>query len=502
MMRNAFFLLFLIVAGAAMGQSAMPPKFEFRGAWVATVNNIDWPSKPGLTVAQQKAEAIALLNLMEKNGMNAVIFQVRPASDAFYPSALEPWSRYLTGTPGQSPGYDPLQFWIEEAHKRLMEFHAWFNPYRVAQRASEPLASTHVAFKHPEWIVTYGGKLYFNPALPETREYIARVVKDVVSRYDIDAVHFDDYFYPYPVAGEAFPDAAQFAANPGHFGPGQLADWRRHNVDLTIQLLSKTIKETKPWVKFGISPFGVWRNNDKDPRGSATRGGVSNYDDLYADILKWLQNGWIDYVTPQLYWQIGHPAADFATLCNWWAANAFNRDVFIGHALYKIEANASVAEWKDPNQMPRQIELTRTVPGISGSALYSAVHLKRDLLGLQNRLQSDLYRTPALVPTMPWIDLTPPQSPGKLKKRGRKLVWSKPAFNNKLDEARSYIVYKTPVGERLNMADPRSIYAITTATKLHVAKRKGKKQKYEFRVSALDRLNNESSATQPQIIKW
>ena len=501
-MRKVLILLFCILSISGYSQNSVSPKFEFRAAWVATVNNIDWPSKPGLTIGQQEAEAITLLDLMVQNGLNAVIFQVRPAADAFYPSKLEPWSRYLTGTPGKDPGYDPLKFWIKETHKRHMEFHAWLNPFRVAQNADEPLSATHVAFKHPEWIIRYGGKLYFNPALDETRKFIADVVKDLVLQYDVDAIHMDDYFYPYPVAGEVFPDAIQFASNPRHFRPDQLEDWRRNNVDLTIQLIGKTIKETKPWVKFGISPFGVWRNIDKDTRGSMTRSGVSNYDDLYADVVKWLQYGWIDYATPQLYWQIGHPSVNFVTLIDWWSKNAFNRDIYIGHALYKIDANSNIPAWTDPNQIPRQIELTRETPGIQGSSFYSAIHLKRNLLGLQDKLQHKLYRHEALVPPMPWIDYMPPRTPVNFKKRGHKLKWEKPTFKDPMDEAKRYIIYKNKVGEKLSEADVRSIYTITEATEIKLERRKGKKEHFEFRITALDRLNNESSASTPVTVKW
>jgi len=483
-------------------QAQVPPKFEFRAAWVATVNNIDWPSKPGLSIKQQQEEAITLLDLMVKNGMNAVIFQVRPTSDTFYPSTMEPWSRYLTGTPGQDPGYDPLAFWIEESHKRQLEFHAWFNPFRIAQNANEPLSSAHIAFKYPQWVVKYGGKLYFNPALEETRDFIAAVVKDVVLHYDIDAVHFDDYFYPYPEQGAEFPDIDEFKRNPRHFGPNQLADWRRNNVDLTIQLLSQTIKETKPWVKFGISPFGVWRNSDKDPRGSMTRAGVTNYDDLYADILKWLKYGWIDYVTPQIYWQIGHPTADYKTLLDWWSQNSFNRDVYIGHALYKIDEKSSTPEWKQGTQIPQQIRLTRENPNIRGSVFFSANHLKRNLLGLQGSLQYDLYSKPALTPTMPWISPISPQTPVKFKKKGSKLVWEAPAYKNSMDYATRYIVYKNKVGEKFNPEDAHFIYTITPNMEVKLDRKKGKRSRYEFRVAALNRINNEGTATKPEIIKW
>ncbi|MCW0484237.1 glycoside hydrolase family 10 protein [Gaoshiqia sediminis] len=500
-MRTLFMLLSMFLMGCLSAQE-VPPKFEFRAAWVATVNNIDWPSKPGLSAAEQQQEAIDMLDLLKKHGMNAVIFQVRPASDAIYASKLEPWSRYLTGTPGKHPGYDPLQFWIDECHKRNMELHAWFNPFRVAQRVDEPLASNHIAFQHPEWIIAYGGKLYFNPALPETRQYIAEVVKDVVIRYDVDAIHFDDYFYPYPVAGEPFPDLITFNQTPRGFGPDQLNDWRRDNVDQTIQLLSKTIKETKPWVKFGISPFGVWRNQADDPRGSMTMAGNTNFDHLYADILKWQEKEWIDYATPQLYWQIGHPAVDFELLCNWWNENRNGRALYIGHALYKSESNSAIEAWRQADQLPRQIELTRQIKGIEGSAFYSAKHFNRDLMGFQDSLQQRLYKYPAIVPPMSWIDNKTPVQPQKFKKSGRKLKWKTREPSSETDKTDRFILYRNKVGEKFDPNDPRFILLITRSSSIRLEKGQGKKEKFEFRVSALDRLNNESKLTKPVTLKW
>jgi len=419
-MKPFYCLAFIVLTINLFAQN--PPKYEFRAVWVATVNNIDWPSKPGLTVSEQKEEAIAILDLNEKNRMNAVIFQVRPTSDSFYKSELEPWSRYLTGTPGKAPEpfYDPMQFWIEECHKRCMEFHAWLNPFRVSQNTKDALAGNHIAFKHPEWIVEYGDKLYFDPGLPQTREFVNQVVIDIVARYDVDAIHFDDYFYPYPLK-EDFPDDQSFIKYNRGFSANQKADWRRDNVDMIIRMLSASIKKTKPWVKFGISPFGVWRNQSDDPEGSPTKAGTTNYDHLYADILKWQKNGWIDYNLPQLYWQIGHPSVDFKILANWWAEHTYERATYIGHALYKIDANSTTPEWKDPKQMPAQIDLIRKIPELSGSAFYSSVHFKRNLLGLDKSLQEKLYQYPAIVPIMPWIDQQAPEMPDGFKKRGKKI---------------------------------------------------------------------------------
>ena len=384
----------------------LAPKREFRAVWVATVNNIDWPSKPGLSTDQQKKEVVDILNMHAKNGMNAIIMQVRPASDAFYKSELEPWSRYLTGVQGKAPEpfYDPLQFWVEECHNRNMEFHAWLNPFRVAQNAGEQLSSKHIAFKHPEWIVNYGGKLYFDPGIPQARDFVVKVVTDIVARYDVDAIHFDDYFYPYPLKDD-FPDQASFDQFNRGFSAGQKADWRRQNVDLMIQSLSENIKRTKPWMKFGISPFGVWRNKASDPDGSETTAGTTNYDHLYANILKWQKNGWIDYCLPQLYWQIGHPSVDFTGLSYWWAGHAYNRAMYVGHALYKLEGNSTVPEWRDPEQLVKQIQIVRQIRGLGGSAFYSSNHFKRDLFGFDQTLRNNLYKYTALIPRMPWIEI-------------------------------------------------------------------------------------------------
>jgi uncharacterized lipoprotein YddW (UPF0748 family) len=500
-MKLLWILFLLFFVGFSFGQNA--PKCEFRAVWVATVANIDWPSKPGLSTDQQKKEAIAILDMHAKNRMNAIIMQIRPASDAFYASELEPWSRYLTGTPGKAPSpfYDPLQFWIEECHNRNMEFHAWLNPFRVAQDASQPLASSHIAFQHPDWIVNYGGKLYFDPGLPQTREFVVKVVTDIVARYDVDAIHFDDYFYPYPLKDE-FPDGNSFDQYSRGFQTAKKADWRRDNVDITIKMLSESIKKTKPWVKFGISPFGVWRNKADDPNGSQTTAGTTNYDHLYADILKWQKNGWIDYCLPQLYWQIGNSSVDFLTLSNWWAEHAYNRAMYIGHAVYKLEANSAVPEWRDPNQLIRQIETIRQIPQLGGSAFYSSVHFKRDLFGFEKSLQEKIYQYPALVPAMPWIDNKAPLSPIKFRKKGHKLKWKEAKTENEMDKAMNYVVYLNPEGQKFDPKNPENIFTITRDKRI-VFKPNSRKllRKYEVRISALDRLHNESEITKVKVIK-
>ena len=498
-MKKSLLLISFLVAHLVL---LAQPKHEFRAVWVATVNNIDWPSKPGLTTEQQQKEAVKIITDSRNLNMNAIIFQVRPASDAFYPSVLEPWSRYLTGTPGKAPEpfYDPLQFWIDECHRQGLEFHAWLNPFRVAQNSNELLGGNHIAFQHPEWIVKYGNLLYFDPGLPQTREFVTRVVKDIVSRYDVDAIHFDDYFYPYPLAVE-YPDTVSFALHNRGFRKEDKADWRRENVDIIIKMLNDTIKATKPWVKFGISPFGVWRNKADDPRGSDTKAGATNYDHLYADVIKWQQNGWIDYLLPQIYWQIGHPQADFKVLANWWKDHAYNRGMYIGHAVYKIEAGSATPAWTRPGEIPNQIRMLRKTPGIEGSAFYSAKHFNRDLFGLQDSLRNSLYRKPAIVPPMKWIDNTPPQPVKKISKRGKKVKWKTENAERVMDKPNLFVVYGNEAGAVFNPNSYNNFWGVVKENELKFAPFNSKKKKYEVRISVLDRLNNESAPSKPVKIK-
>ncbi len=495
------FVFFSLFAALAVSAQPVCPKYEFRAAWVATVNNIDWPSSPGLSSEQQKKEAVDILDMHQDLGMNTIILQVRPAADAFYPSELEPWSRYLTGTPGKAPVpfYDPLKFWIDECHKRGMELHAWLNPYRVSQNVKEPLAGDHIAFGHPEWILKYGNKLYFDPGLPQTREFVARVVKDIVSRYDVDAIHFDDYFYPYPLA-EEFPDTASFKLYNRSFLNDDKAGWRRENVDMIIKMLNDTIKSVKPWVKFGISPFGVWRNKADDPMGSGTKAGTTNYDQLYANVIKWQEEGWIDYCLPQLYWKIGHPLVDFDLLANWWGNHAYGRAMYIGHGVYKSNPASSIKEWSLPGELPMQIQTIREIKGIGGSAFYSSKHFMRDLMGFQDSLKNHFYKAPALVPPMPWLDSIPPQPVRKIRKNGKKVKWKVPPALNEMDEPTRFFIYfneKVPSGTE----PPETFIVLLKGDKYKFERRNKRKKKYEVRISVLDRLNNESKPSKPIILK-
>lgn len=386
----------LLCAGQAFAQS----RYEFRGVWIATVDNIDWPKK-GTGTESQKAEFIRQLDLHRKNGMNAVIVQVRPAADAFYPSPYEPWSEWLTGTQGQAPVpyYDPLAFMIEEAHKRGMEFHAWLNPYRANfNTGAASIAPDHITRKHPEWFLTYGDKKYFDPANTEARQFVINVVQDIVKRYNVDAIHMDDYFYPYRIAGKEFPDAASYARSGSRLSKD---DWRRSNVDSIIKKLYTAIKKEKPLCKFGISPFSVWRNKDRDPDGSDSRAGVTNYDDLYANILLWLEKGWVDYVAPQLYLEIGHDRIAYEKLLDWWSRHSYGRHVYIGHGIYRVYESGRA--WKNPNELPNQIKLLRQTQNIQGSIFYSSKIFDSNPNGWNDSLQHNYYRTQALVPPMEWL---------------------------------------------------------------------------------------------------
>lgn len=375
-------------------QSAKP---EMRGVWVATVNNIDFPFKPTANSEIQKQEFIRLADMHKNNGMNTLVVQIRPATDAFYPSPYEPWSQWLTGVQGQPPVpyYDPLKFMIEETHKRGMEFHAWMNPYRAIFNVNtSSIAPSHITNVHPEWFLTYGDKRYFDPGNKDAQKYVTAVVRDVVSRYAIDAIHFDDYFYPYRIPGKEFPDAASYR----QYGNGMNKDdWRRSNTDSIIVMLSRAIKEENKKCQFGISPFGVWRNADKDPLGSNTKGGQTNYDDLYADILLWLRKGWIDYVAPQLYWEIGHPLADFETLINWWNDNTYGKNCYIGIGIYRAGTNAA---WRDKTQLPRQIEMLRSKPNINGMIFYNSNTFQKNPNGWNDSLRLNYFKDPAPTPAM------------------------------------------------------------------------------------------------------
>ena len=388
------FLMFSFSNGNAQ-EMATNPKNEFRAVWIATVANIDWPKNNIDNIEKEKADFIEILDTYKKLNYNAVIVQIRSVGDAFYPSELAPWSRYLTGKEGQAPNpyYDPLAWMITQAHARGFEFHAWMNPYRATMDLkTEILSPKHDFFKHPDWMIKYGGKYYYNPALPEVQNHLVAIVDEVVRNYDIDAIHFDDYFYPYKVKGEVFNDSAAFQKYNGGLS---IDDWRRSNVNNLVKCVSLSIKNIKPWVQFGISPFGVWRNKSVDPKGSETEAGQTNYDDLYADPMAWMENSWIDYLVPQLYWSLDHPKASYSKLLKWWSENSKNTAIYIGNGTYKINTDSD-KKWNNPNEIPNQIDITRTYKNIQGNVSFSAKSFVNKNKNVTQLLLDNQYKFPAL----------------------------------------------------------------------------------------------------------
>ena len=493
--RYVFLLFFLLLSLPLVAQHN---KREMRGAWIATVANIDWPSRAGLTAYEQRNEMRKMLDELAKSNINCIVLQIRPTADAFYPSTLEPWSYWLTGEQGKSPApfYDPLQFIIEEAHKRCIDVHAWLNPYRVLNSDDLSLLNKdHLYYKDPKLFVKYGGRYYFDPGLDETREFLNKVVKNIVERYDVDAIHFDDYFYPYPVGGQQFPDDESFKNNPRGFLPHQKDDWRRNNVNLVISELQKTIKDIKPWVEFGISPFGVWRNNDVDPRGSATKASIQNYDELYADILKWLNEGTIDYVVPQLYWEIGKKIADYEVLIKWWSENSYGKNLYIGLFASGLGVNRAAA-WQRPNELTRQLRMNKDYPAVDGSVFYSAKPFLRNPQGLVDSLQNNFYKYPAICPINRNIAGEPSAQPQNLRvlKDDKEiyLLWDSIEDDGGC-EAAYYVVYAFKGKKVGDMNNPVNIITRTTETCLDLTKLGQKfNGHYTFVVTAINRYKHES----------
>ena len=383
---------------------------EFRAVWVATVANIDWPSQPGLPVHEQKSELLDIMDRVRLLGMNAIIVQIRPTADAFYASEREPWSYYLTGEDGRAPDplYDPLTFAVDEAKRRGLDLHVWFNPYRAGHpTASDTLAAINVSNQFPDAVHDYGTQRWMDPGSPEIADHSFNVIMDVVERYDIDGVHMDDYFYPYAVQDAeghavAFPDSATFAT----YGDGlELADWRRRNVDTFIERVYAGIKERKPWVLFGLSPFGIWRPGH--PEGVT---GFDQYEGLYADARKWLRRGWVDYYTPQLYWSLESQGQPYGPLLDWWIGeNVMNRHIWPGNAIYRADPGPNKA-WP-AKEVVNQVVRTRYTPGASGNVFFSMQALRPDDQVLSDSLLQTVYGSEALPPQTTWLGGDSPAQP-------------------------------------------------------------------------------------------
>ncbi len=495
-MKRTPLLLLLLIVAMLPARAAEPPKREFRGAWIQAVNG----QFIGLSTAEMQRTLTTQLDALGRAGINAIIFQVRPEADALYMSYYEPWSRYLTGEQGLAPDpyWDPLQFMIEECHKRGMELHAWINPYRAKTKGTKTLGLKHPYKKNPERFVEYDGMLIFEPALQENRDYICTVVADIVKRYDVDGLHIDDYFYPYPVPGLEFDDEAAFRADPRGFT--DRGDWRRDNVNLLVEQLHRTIRGVKPWVKFGISPFGIYRNLGSDPEGSATNG-LQNYDDLYADILLWIDKGWVDYTVPQIYWEIGHRAADYETLVGWWAEHAAGRPLYIGQDVMRT-VKASDADDPTRHQQARKMELQRSYRSINGSCQWPASAVAENVGGYATALGEEYHRWLALQPEYPFIDKKAPKKVKGLQVietgDGPVLCWSAPKYKKEMDRPVKYVVYRFAKGEKRNLDDATKIVGFAQST-FFPLEQQGDGTKYTYVVTALDRLHNESKPRKEKI---
>jgi uncharacterized lipoprotein YddW (UPF0748 family) len=473
------------------------PKREFRGAWIQCVNG----QFQGLSTIDMQQTLRSQLDVLQKDGINTIIFQVRPEADALYNSPYEPWSRFLTGVQGKAPSpyWDPLKWMIEECHKRGMELHAWINPYRAKTKTTTALAPNHIGNTHPELLFSYDDQLIFNPGIPQNRTYICKIVDDIVRRYDVDGIHIDDYFYPYPVVGLQIPDDAQYSLYSN--GIKDRGDWRRYNVNLLIKQLYDSIRSVKPWVKFGVSPFGIFRNKTADPlNGSDTRG-LQNYDDLYADVLLWVNNGWIDYCVPQIYWEIGHPTADYATLIKWWNKNASKRVLVIGQ---DVERTVKKPDLSDPmiNQQPAKMLLQRSLSNVKGSCQWYAKAVVDNVGNYGSMLSGIYHRYPALQPSMPYITDKTPNKVKKLKpvwtSDGYILFWTTPKSKSWKDEAVKYVVYKFNSDERVDTSDPSKIVAITSDTFYKLPYENGK-TKFVYVITALNKIQNESKMVKKKI---
>ncbi|MWV44486.1 family 10 glycosylhydrolase [Paenibacillus sp. HJL G12] len=481
---------------------AAHPKRELRGAWISTVENIDWPTKGVLDPQQQRQDFVKLLDELKQTGINAVFVQVRPTSDSFFPSEYFPWSHWLTGEQGKAPsdGYDPLKFMVDEAHKRNLEFHAWINPYRISMHDNpDLLAPTHPARLHPDWVVKNGGKMYFNPAIPEAQNYIIDGVKEIVQNYDVDGIHMDDYFYPYP-GNEPFDDSKEYNAYKSGGGTMPLDDWRRDNVNTIVKGLNAGIKQIKPFVKFGISPFGIWRNKGTDPTGSETNG-QQNYDGLYADTRTWMKQGWVDYLAPQIYWHFGYSAAAYEKLIDWWTkeingendhSGKHNVQLYIGMAPYRVGQD----NWTNPDQLPAQLRFNNDHgEDVSGNIMFSTSDLLGNPLGVRDAVAS-MYSSPALIPVMPWLPDDTPNVPKltEVKGAGGSIHLSWEDTGDK--EPAYYAIYRVQGDRGIDKDDASQLVAtirsVNGAAQTYTDLTAIPEQPYTYAVSAVGRLHHES----------
>lgn len=456
---------------------------EFRAAWIATVANINWPSKPGLSTEEQKKEAIDLLNYLKEHHFNAAILQVRPQCDALYKSELEPWSYFLTGKQGQAPSpyYDPLEFWVEEAHNRGIELHVWLNPYRAHHKDGKEVSDQSIVKKKPELaLYLKEGYWWLDPAQEGTREHSTAVVMDLVNRYDIDGVHFDDYFYPYPSynLGDDFPDSVSWNVYLKNGGKLSRGDWRRNAVNIFIESLYKKIKAAKPFVKFGLSPFGIWR-----PGYPESVSGFDQYDQLFADAKLWLNKGWIDYFTPQLYWPINRQNASFPILLGWWESeNKLKRHLWPGMSVGRDTSIRSV------NETLNQIMITRGIVPASKGAVHWSISSATKNPALSKALLESAYKNEAIVPPSPWLDNKAPEPPLVSIEKNDKVVisWNHP---DEKDVFRWVVYYQYGNNRSYTILNRNDrTFSISPDTLIN----KSKVLLKQIAVTAVDRTGNES----------
>ncbi|TKI66317.1 glycoside hydrolase family 10 protein [Lysinibacillus mangiferihumi] len=495
-----FFVLLLLIP-VFTNQKATAnslPQNEMRAAWIATVSNIDM--KAGMSKTQYTQWVQSTLDKLKANNFNTVIFQVKPLNDALYPSKLAPWSSYITGkTQGTNPGFDPLQIMLDEAHKRGLELHAWVNPYRVTMPSQtlSNLAADNVARKNSNWVVKYGKQYYLDPGLPEVQNYLLSTIEELVSNYDIDAVHMDDYFYPYKIKGETFQDQQTFKKYGGSFN--NIEDWRRNNVNQLVKKVYASIKAIKPHVQYGISPFGIWRNKKQDSTGSNTNG-MSNYDDLYADTRQWIKDGSIDYIAPQIYWSRNHKAANYSVLLDWWGrevqtyAKVHPVNLYIGMANHKV-GNDSDATWKNKTELISQVIANRENNNVQGQMHFSLRSINNNALGHASYLNQQLYNYKALTPSIYWKDSAIPLCPTDVKLSKESIGMKLTISDENSTQPRKYVIYRFDGTKEGSYEDVKNIVDVvynTQGTTIYVDTKANKNKVYTYGIKSISATGVES----------
>ncbi len=481
-------LIFLTIISNNIFPQYVYPKRELRGVWIATVANIDWPTNRNESTQKQKDELISILDKLKASGINTIFFQVRTECDALYKSNYEPWSYWLTGEQGKAPSpfYDPLTFIISEAHKRGMELHAWFNPYRAVKTVGEyKIADNHISITHPDWILDFKTYKMLNPGIPAVNDYIAKIIADVVRRYDVDGIHFDDYFYPY-TPKITTEDAKTFKKYKGKFK--DIDDWRRNNINHMVAEVYDTIQAINPRIKFGISPFGIVENK------FAYTHGFESYKTIYCDPVNWLKNKTVDYITPQLYWEIGNKAADYGSLLPWWSTVVNRRQIYVG--IFSTKFAESTYKGSS-NELEQQLRLSRQIINTYGTVFFSSKSITDNYSHFADSLKK-YYKYPALIPTMSWKDTIPPLEPknlnAKVEENSIKLEWNKPDKASDGDTALKYVIYKFDFPRQVNLEDAWHILKVQNSDETSFIDSTVGIENHEitYVVTALDRMNNES----------